>query len=450
MKIETITRIIGSCAILACSSTIPTYGETMDSPATPGASPIAVSTIADAELSYKAACAALDKKHLDEARVHFLSAINKNPSQVKYYETLCNAAKQTPGLIDLDELLTIVRVGTFQVNHASTLKMHQMAGELEKGTQLAVSSTSVPAAGQLIQQLQSDFAIEKMVEKGTTNQLPMCAKRLELLDMIEATDQNQINIDEERRRTAAAASYIEIRDSLKVIKQNVTALLEAKSSEDMPLLNAMLQAASGLIAQSAAVDYSLLPAACRTGMAEDARFVQEKELAYNKLLSKPVLEKILALNPDDVQITPKYGEHYGKLTKKILARQKVVEEITKLLPRLHDTDSVQQAQTAIAAFSAEISDLVEKRYIEYQKYVIDNILQKVFDDYDDNGWVTDDNAMYYLELMAYVKITNLTPETLALYQDILSKLLDQLPASKKVASEKQIATCPNKHDLINE
>lgn len=423
----------------------------MDSPATPGASPIAVSTIADAELSYKAACAALDKKHLDEARVHFLSAINKNPSQVKYYETLCNAAKQNPGLIDLDELLTIVRVGTFQVNHANTLKMHQMAGALEKGTQLAVSSTSVPAAGQLIQQLQSDFAIEKMVEKGTTNQLPMCAKRLELLDMIEATDQNQINIDEERRRTAAAASYIEIRDSLKVIKQNVTALLEAKSSEDMPLINAMLQAASGLIAQSAAVDYSLLPAACRKGMAEDAQFVQEKELAYNKLLSEPVLEKILALNPDDVQITPKNGEQYGAFTKKILARQKIIEEITKLLPKLqHDTDSFRQAQDVVAAFSAEISDLVEKRYMAYQDYVINEILKKVFDDYEDDGWVTDDNAIEYLKRMEDIKITHLTPETLALYQDILSKLLDQLPASKKVKSEKDIATFKNKHDLINE
>ena len=450
MKIETITRIIGSCAILACSSTILTYGETMDTPATQGASPVAVSTIADAELSYKAACEALDKKHLDEARVHFLSAINKNPAQVKYYDALYNAAKQNPGLIDLDELLTIVRVGTFQVNHANTLKMHQMAGELEKGTQLAVSNTSVPAAGQLIQQLQSDFAIEKMVEKGTTNQLPMCAKRLELLDMIEATDQNQINIDEERRRTAAAASYIEIRDSLKVIKQNVTALLEAKSSEDMPLLNAMLQAASGLIAQSAAVDYSLLPAACRKGMAEDAQFVQEKELAYNKLLSEPVLEKIRSLNPDDVQITPKNGEQYGAFTKKILARQKIVEEITKLLPELRDTASVQQAQEVVAAFSAEISDLVEKRYMAYQDYVINKILKKVFDDYEDDGWVTDDNAIEYLKRMEYIKITHLTPETLALYQDVLSKLLDQLPASKKVKSEKDIATCPNKHDLINE
>lgn len=402
------------------------------------AAPVTVAQASDeAKQAYAEACAALDKKQFEHARIFLMSAINKSPNQFMYYRKLYEAATANPQMMDMEELSDIIRIGVYQVDHADTLKMYEMEQTLNKTAQAKIESFPVPAAGQLIRQLQQDFSMDKLLAEAATKeqQLTLCAKRMELLEMIDATQQNQVDVPKEKKRTTAAAGYIEIAHSLSTIKRNIETGMKQGEAVNMPMLNALIQSAANLIAQASAIDYTILPETCRRNMESWATDVQHAEEFFNKMKSKPILEQIQKISPADYKIEGKFG----KYTQKILAKQKAIEDITKKLPLLQDSESVATAQEKIKQLAAEISQDTEARLMAYQADAI-KTMSSIYSTYSANRYVTDKDAMDYLEALAPIKVSVLTPETLSLYQDLLAILNDQLPASKRVKCERTIAT----------
>lgn len=385
----------------------------------------------DAELAVEYAKTALEQEDFANAKDYFISAINKTPSDCNLYKELYDNAKAYPALISNEELLAILKVGVYQVETKKIALMHEMISNVQVADdnmdEAAISSDSTPGSyDALIQRLSGELSLDMIyAEEDVQLALSKCEERRQILS--DLVDFGVSVNDDEISKTIAAASYMELRAALKKMSQNLAISLKAPKETDIPLINAMVQTACGLVGQASCLDYSSLPETCRNEMSEFASHIQKSEIEFNKFKSKPALNQILGYTLSS----------YGSYTGRIDEAKRQLNCITGLLSKIYDDDSMNQAKDKIQAITDKIQQLTEQRYMTYQSWAMGN-LSSVYSDYDKNRYVTNKDAISYISRISSIKVSLLSPEVLSLYQDVLNQFLGQLPADMRVEAEKTL------------
>ena len=204
--------------------------------------------------------------------------------------------------------------------------------------------------------------------------------------------------------------------------------------KQLPAVNSLVQTANGILSRSWGLDLALLPGECFASLMETAQRIERIEIKFNQVKSAPAFAKIQALDAKIRKITT------GKYTHRIQAIQNHIREITVLMQEVYDPDNRKTIEKNLEDYSRILSDYSAARYRSYQSWTVRKC-NEAFQLYSSWIRVDEKDAIQVIDTyLTTIDSSLLAPETMKLYQDVLSKLFAEMGWKEVAKYEARLAT----------
>lgn len=385
------------------------------------------------------------------AKIYCLNAINHAPDKKQYFEELMKIQEKFPTettVDDLEQISRILELGLYQVNAEEVSSVRRM---LESVSQVIGKLRTESAEMEKRQIEENTRQLFASVKTGTLSQehidglkeearLQALQERVIALNELRANsdavpDLNPGWCDDEIRRTGLLLEFTAAANAMTTHLNTAEQLLSGENPEkQLPAINSLVQTANGILSQSWGLDLAMLPGECSATLMETARRIERIEIKFNQVKSAPAFAKIQTLDGQIRRITT------GKYTYRIQAIQNHIREITVLMQEVYDPDNRKTIEKNLEDYSRILSDYNAARYRSYQAWAVGKC-NEAFQLYSSWKRVDEKDAIQVIDTyLTTIDSSLLAPETMKLYQDVLSKQFAEMNWKQIAKYEANLAT----------
>lgn len=385
------------------------------------------------------------------AKIYCLNAINHAPDRKQYFEELMKIQQKFPTettVDDLEQISRILELGLYQVNAEEVSSVRQML----ENVSLAIGKLRTESAEMEKRQIEENTRqLLASVKTGTLSRerigglkeearLQVLQERLAALNELRANSDAVPDLkpgwcDDEIRRTSLLLEFTAAANAMTTHLNTAEQLLSGENPEkQLPAVNSLVQTANGILSRSWGLDLALLPGECFASLMETAQRIERIEIKFNQVKSAPAFAKIQALDAKIRKITT------GKYTHRIQAIQNHIREITVLMQEVYDPDNRKTIEKNLEDYSRILSDYSAARYRSYQSWTVRKC-NEAFQLYSSWIRVDEKDAIQVIDTyLTTIDSSLLAPETMKLYQDVLSKLFAEMGWKEVAKYEARLAT----------
>lgn len=405
-----------------------------------------------AENAFKLALQCVKNNDLPAAKLYCLNAINHAPDRKQYFEELMKiqqASSVGTTVEDLEQISRVLELGLYQVNAEDVSSVKQMlesvSQEIDKLRTESAETERKQIAENTKQLLASvktgDLSWERICGLKDEIRLQTIQERMTALNELLANSdvisgQEFDWCDKEIHKTNVLLEYTSAANAMTAHLNTAEKLLSGENSEkQLAAINSLIQTANGLLGQSWGLDLALLPQDYAANLKEIAQHIAGIEIRFNQIKSTPAVVKIRSI---DEKIR---GISEGKYTDRINAIQNHIREIGVLMQEVYDPTARRTVEKNLEEYSHILSDYNAARYRSYQAWAVEkcNEAFKLF-----SSWIRVDakDAMRVIDTyLTTIDSSLLAPETMKLYQDVLSKQFAEMNWKDIAKYEARLATC---------
>ena len=407
-----------------------------------------------AEEAFKTATALMKKGDFTSARLYCLNAINHAPNKKQYFDTLYRIieANKSTNISELEQLRSVLELGLYQVDSrdipAMTKMLATVVNKQEKISEKSAKLQSQNEKRQITEAIEllknGSLAWKAMLKESVEEAIPLLRERLnKLTNLADRVSGNEIEFwNAEIKRSNALLEYSMAMYSINNALEKADRLL--KSGKAVPAVNSMVQSANNILGQAWNINFSYIPAECRSKLLGQADRIVILEKKFNEIKSRPAIAKINGIYDDSL------NKLEGNCTQKIATLQAGMKQIMAQAAKVYDADKRREIEEKMEVLADKVKEYTKERYEGYQKWAT-NVCDAVFASYKNEKIVDKDDAKNFINRLKEIEPALLTASVSRLYQDILSKQFAELGWKEIAEMEKMLATerkktiedCPN-------
>lgn len=410
-----------------------------------------------AEEAFKTATALMKKGDFTSARLYCLNAINHAPNKKQYFDTLYRIieANKSTNISELEQLRSVLELGLYQVDSrdipAMTKMLATVVNKQEKISEKSAKLQSQNEKRQITEAIEllknGRLAWKAMLKESAENAIPLLRERLnKLTNLIERVSGDEAEFcNDEIKRSNALLEYSMAMYSINNALEKADKLL--KSGKAVPAVNSMVQSANNILGQTWNINFSYIPAECRSRLLKQADRIVMIEKKFNEIKSRPALAKINRIYDDSL------NKLEGNCTQKIATLQAGMKQIMAQTAKVYDAAKRREIEEKLEVLADKVKEYTKERYEGYQTWAVKQC-ENAFEKYKGRPKVlgkADYAKTIINDWLINVDTSLLTPAVSRLYQDILSKQFAALDWKDIAEMEQALATsrkktiedCPN-------
>lgn len=367
------------------------------------------------------------RKEYDMARVFCLNAISHYPD-LKYFSSyaaiVCKMPDETRTEA-IEQAINILQMALLQVAAENVIPIKEILDALLEQSDNYFQLLPEYNDGRtksdisfLKDVISGEFSWKSLAASQKIDDLVIIQHRIEFLQ--NALSQGSLDHDSSRicqSELEDTLSYLEFINHKKIITEHLEQIEQAFKSEIPQLyyISSRLQNINTLLSQmwlckteNVLPDTEIL--AILNGLIQKIQYYENK---YNECRSFPIYEDITG-KVDTALKNSLYAS--SGLTARINALEEVIKSLSSRIMELTSLVYVEKAQKKMADLGQQVVLLSKQRYARYQSKAA-KICAQAIKSYDDTTFVTENDALKYLEKHEIAKINEslLAPETSSLY-----------------------------------
>ncbi len=388
----------------------------------------------EAERAYQKAVQVLDEDDLVLAKLYCMNAINHSPTKKMYFEKLVEISAKTGDETrdDLEQLKGALEIGIYQVAADDVLGMRDMlAGVIERLGKMDVDALTAREEEEhtLFDQAMlslfegGDLSRESVIGTNREERLVQLQRRLAVLRDIDKTKlgtNDVASVEEEDAWTRASLEYFSLVNSIESYLLRAEKLLDEDPSK-LGSVNVMVQTASQSLSQALGIETTSLPVTAQDELQSFAKRIEAIETKFNKIKSKPAIERILK----EVAQAEKIGV-WAPYQEKIDSISESLSVISQKMAEVFDLGARNSLENEVKKVSNKLGECRQGQYKAYQSWAIDRC-NAGMNKY--RSWkrvdIVDAEEVVYGYLIE-IDSTLLSPDVARLYQDVLGKQFAEL------------------------
>ena len=385
------------------------------------------------------------------AKIYCLNAINHTPGKKQYFESLITILEKSPLTIpaDWEQAKNVLEIGIYQVHSrdvdtmlklltAVNKKIRQHAefiarNKMEKEQKQLAQALANLRSGEL----SWDYLKEKTIGPN------ILRKRLEKLNVLvsdyELSQENTKFCQKEITSTTAMLEFtlscLNIENTLKRAEEQLNAA--EQDPDKLPEISALVQMTHNKISE--AWNINNLPLLQHQSLLnEQIKRITSIETRFNKIKSKPALEKINA----EFAALKTYPANFS-YTQKIKVTQGGMRKIAALLAGVFDQQEQQKIQFKLNNYTNLLKEYTLKRYQAYQTWVVEQCKAAQGKTKNVGSVFEEKEAKQIFNIcLITVDSTLLSPEVNKVYQSIYTTLMAEFSKDERISYEREIALAP--------
>lgn len=405
----------------------------------------------EADKAFALCLEALGEQNYDLAKVYCMSAINHDPSNVKFFEGLAEIREHQSSLDDitaLEQMQSIVELGIYQVDSKDILSMIELLGSIN--ADIVTIANTVAS-----ENMQSDTASLKLAVNEVREQkinladfnsysnedlqsrFVALSNLTEAVDFMTEADQNYVN--KELQNVASMSNYLTIFNSIDTSLNRAENLLATNDAKQLPAINSLIQSANNTLSQSWNLDLESLPQECSSKLAGQAERIAKLEAEYNKLYSEKSMQEIREIQKE----LSKNLSSRQLYTRKIDLIKEQNSKIIDLLSQITYLEYRKKTEDCLVKNNNLINKYLEDRYKAYQTWALEECNKGV--KYYDDGVFDDSDARIVLyNYLIKIDRSLLTSEIAEIYNYILNKCYTEVSGKAMAEFQRNVATATQK------
>ncbi|MBO7329202.1 MAG: hypothetical protein J6W00_10580 [Lentisphaeria bacterium] len=410
-----------------------------------------------AEEAFKTATALMKKGDFTSARLYCLNAINHAPNKKQYFDTLYRIieANKSTNISELEQLRSVLELGLYQVDSkdipAMTKMLATVVNKQEKISEKSAKLQSQNEKRQITEAIEllknGGLAWKAILKESVEKAIPLLRERLnKLTNLTDRVSGNEAEFcNAEIKRSNALLEYSIAMYSINNALEKADQLL--KSGKAVPAVNSMVQSANSVLGQAWNINFSYIPAECRSKLLGQADRIVILEKKFNEIKSRPAMAKINRIYDNSL------NKLEGNCTRKIAALQAGMKQIMAQAAKVYDADKRREIEEKVKVLADKVKEYTKERYEGYQTWAVKQC-ENAFEKYKGmpNVFGKADYAKTIInDWLINVDTSLLTPAVSRLYQDILSKQfaalgwkdIAEMEQALATSSKKTIEDCPN-------
>ncbi len=385
------------------------------------------------------------------AKIYCLNAINHTPGKKQYFESLISILDKSPLTTpaDWEQAKNVLEIGIYQVHSRDVDTMLKLLTAVNKKirqhAEFIARNKMEKEQKQLAQALANlrsgEFSWDYLKEKTIGPNI--LRKRLEKLNVLvsdyELSQENTKFCQKEITSTTAMLEFtlscLNIENTLKRAEEQLNAA--EQDPDKLPEISALVQMANNKISESWNIINLPLPQH-QSLLNEQIKRITSIETRFNKIKSKPALEKINA----EFAALKTYPANFS-YTQKIKVTQGGMRKIAALLAGVFDQQEQQKIQFKLNNYTNLLKEYTLKRYQAYQTWVVEQC--KAAQDKTKNvGSVFEEKEAKQIFNICLITVdsTLLSPEVNKVYQSIYTTLMAEFSKDERISYEREIALAP--------